>query len=203
MTIRATRRQLMGDGIAAAAGLVGAGATASALASAASAATTPAQVEARALTHAFQIEQLLVTAYHQVVSSPVVHPPVLDQLRIHLDQEIEHTKLLQRALVGRGEIVPAAPSLSAAQAELASHKIHWSLSDLRSQHDCLKLLVDIESLAENAYFDAVGTVQDPGLLRTCSEIMGCEAQHWTVLSGFLNHRNPKKAAPYPFVAGTS
>ncbi len=40
------------------------------------------------------------------------------------------------------------------------------------------------------------------LARTCAEIMGCEAQHWTVLSGFLNHRDATKAVPYPFVAGT-
>ena len=202
MGLTPNRRELMSDGAAAAAGLLAAGATASALAPAASAVTTPAQVEARALTHAFQMEQLVVTAYRQVVASPVVHPPVLDQLRTHLDQEIEHVRLLQHALSTRGEIVPAPPSLAAAQAELAGHKIHWSLTNLRNQHACLKLLIDVESLVENAYFDAVGKVQDHALLRTCAEILGCEAQHWTVLSGFLNHRNPKKAAPYPFVEGT-
>jgi hypothetical protein len=203
MGFTSTRRQLMSDGLTAAAGVVGAGAAASALAPAASALGTPAQVEARALTHAFQIEQLIVIAYRQVVASPVVHPPVLDQLRKHLDQEAEHVRLLQQALTRRGELVPAPPGLEAAQDELASHQVHWSLTNLRSQHDCLKLLVDVESLAENAYFEAVGKLQDPALLRTCAAIMGCEAQHWTVLSGFLNHRDPKKASPYPFVEGST
>jgi Ferritin-like domain len=202
MGLRSTRRQLVSDGIAAGAGLVGAGAVASVLASAASATAAPPQVEARALTHALQIEQLLLIAYRQVVASPVVHPPVAGQLRTQLGQETVHVALLEKALADRGEIIPTPPSLAAAQIELTQHQVHWSLTNLRNQHDCLKLLVDIESLAENAYFQAVGEIQDPGLLRACAEIMACEAQHWTVLSGFLNHEDPKKAVPYPFVEGT-
>jgi Ferritin-like domain len=198
---RSTRRQVVSDGIAAAAGLAGASVAMTALETTFAAAAPP-QVEARALTHALQIEQLLVTCYSRVVASPVVHPPVAGQLRIQLSQEIQHLALLQRALSARGEIVPTQPSLKAAQDELTRHQVHWSLTDLRSQHDCLKLLIDVESLAENAYFQAVGQVQDSSLLRTCAEILACEAQHWTVLSGFLNHQDPKKAVPYPFVEGT-
>jgi Ferritin-like domain len=201
MAPRRTRRQLVSDGVVAAAALAGAGTAASALASIASAAVPP-QVEARAVTHALQIEQLVLIAYRQVVASPVVHPSVGAQLRIHLKQETEHVRLLERALAARGEIVPAPPSLTAAQTELAQHQVHWSLTNLPNQHDCLKLLIDVESLAENAYFEAVGEIQDPALLRTCAEIMAAEAQHWTVLSGFLNHQDPKKAVPYPFVEGT-
>jgi Ferritin-like domain len=201
MKLRPTRRQLVSDGLTAAVGLAGAGGAASVLASTASAAGAPPQVEAMALTHALQIEQLLLIAYRQVVASPVVHPPVAGQLRTQLGQEVAHVGILQQALAGRGEIVPTPPSLEAAQDELTQHHVHWSLTDLRNQHDCLKLLIDIESLAENAYFEAVAEVQDPILLRTCAEIMACEAQHWTVLSGFLNHQDPKKAVPYPFVEG--
>jgi hypothetical protein len=99
-------------------------------------------------------------------------------------------------------IVPGPPNLSAAQAELSRHGVHWSLARLRSQHDILKLLVDVESLAEYAYFEAVEKLQDQTLVGTCAQIMACEAQHWTVLSGFLNHQEAKKAVPYPFVEGT-
>ena len=201
MRRRRTRREVVADGVAAAAGLAGAG-TAMAALGVTAAAAAPPQVEARALAHALQIEQLLVTAYRQVVASPVVHPPVAGQLRIQLGQETEHVALLERALSVRGEIVPTPPSLEAAQAELARHKVHWSLTELHNQHDCLKLLIDVESLAENAYFQAVGQVQDSYLLRTCAQILANEAQHWSVLSGFLNHQDPKKAVPYPFVEGT-
>jgi hypothetical protein len=199
---RSTRRELVSDGISAAVAVAGAGVAASALAATASAEAAPPQVEARALTHALQIEQLVLTAYRQVVASSVVHPPVLGQLRTQLSHEITHVKLLEQLLTARGQIVPAPPSLAQAQTELTQHKVHWSLTDLRNQHDSLKLLVDVESLAENAYFQAVREIQDAALLRTCAEIMACEAQHWTVLSGFLNHQDPKKAVPYPFVEGT-
>ena len=88
------------------------------------------------------------------------------------------------------------------KATLNRHQIHWSLTRLRDQHACLKLLVDVESLVESAYFQAVGKVQDVALVRICAEILGSEAQHWTVLGGLLNHQDPTKAVPYPFVAGT-
>jgi hypothetical protein len=185
------------DGIAA-----GAVITAGALGCAPAAEAAPAQVEARALTHAVQIEQLVVIAYRQVVASGLIKPAVNHQLRTVLDQELQHVALLQRALEGRGEIVPAPPGLPGAQAALTRHEVHWSLTHLQNQHDCLKLLVDMESLAENAYFQAIQKLQDLPLVRTCVEIMGCEAQHWTVLSGFLNHRDATRAVPYPFVEGT-
>jgi Ferritin-like domain len=192
-----TRRELMQDGAAAAAvaGALG-------LAGAAAAAAATAPVQARALTHALQIEQLVVIAYRQVVGSSVLTPSVAGQLQTHLTQELEHVGLLERALASRGELVPTPPALPAAQAALTRHGVHWSLTHLTSQHNCLKLLVDVESLAENAYFKAIQQLTDLALARICAEIMGCEAQHWTVLSGFLNHRDPMKAVPYPFVEGS-
>lgn len=174
-----------------------------ALAGGAVAAAAPAPVEARALTQALQIEQLVVIAYRQVVGSSLLTGLVAAQLRAHLTQEVEHVAVLERALEVRGEIVPTPPSVPNAQAALSHHGVHWSLTKLQNQHDCLKLLVDVESVSENAYFQAVQKLEDLSLARTCTEILGCEAQHWTVLSGFLNHRDPKKAVPYPFVAGAT
>ncbi|MBV8430807.1 MAG: ferritin-like domain-containing protein [Solirubrobacterales bacterium] len=199
---RPTRRELVSDGLAAAAGVIGAGAAASLLAPSASGAEPPAQAEARALIHTLQLEQLLVIAYRQVIDSNLLTASVAGQLRVQLSQELEHVSLLEHALTSRGEIVSAPPSLAEAQAALARHHVHWSLTRLRNQHDSLKLLVDVESLVENAYFKAVGHIQDPGLVQTCAAIMGCEAQHWTVISGYLNRRRPVKVVPYPFVEGT-
>jgi hypothetical protein len=193
----------MRHGLAAAGGALAAGGVVEILEPVSPAAAAPAQLEARALTQALQIEQVVVIAYRQVTSSNVVKPAVRAQLRMLLDQETEHVTLLKRALSARGEIVPAPPNLDAAQAVLSAHKVHWSLTQLRNQHDALKLLVDLESLAENVYFDAVGIVAETALVRTCAEIMGCEAQHWTVLSGLLNHEDATKAVPYPFVAGSA
>jgi hypothetical protein len=195
----ATRRELLGAAGAAAAGAGGAVAV---LAPAAWAATAPAEVEARALAHVLEIEQLVVVAYRRALGSGVLRSPVKGQLQTHLAQELEHLAAIQGPATGRGIVAPAPPNLRAAQAELSRHGVHWSLAHLGSQHDCLKLLVDVESLAENAYFQAVEKLQDQTLVATCAEIMGCEAQHWTVLSGFLNHQDAMKAVPYPFVEGT-
>lgn len=192
----------MTKGMALGGGALAAGSGADLLAGAAPAVAAPAQVEARALTHALQIEQVVVIAYRQAVSSDVLREPVRIQLRLLLGQEMEHVRLLERALMARGEIVAAQPSVDAAQAVLIQHGVHWSLTRLRNQHDALKMLVDVESLAENVYFEAVGAVAEPALIRTCAAMMGCEAQHWTVLSGLLNHEDAAKAVPYPFVAGS-
>lgn len=198
----ATRRELLRGGLAVGAGVAGAEGTLWALGPVAQATSTPGQTEARALAHALEIEQLVVVCYRQALGSGVLRAPVKGQLQTHLAQELEHVSVLERAAPGRGVSVPSAPNLEAAQDDLARHQVHWSLTDLRSQHDCLKLLVDVESLAENAYFQAVEALGDLTLAGTCAELMGCEAQHWTVLSGFLNHRDPMKAVPYPFVEGT-
>jgi hypothetical protein len=144
-----------------------------------------------------------VIAYRQVVSSDVLKPVVRRQLRTLLGQEIQHVTLLEHALRSRGAIVPAPPSVESAQVVLTRHQVRWSITQLHNQHDSLKLLVDVESLAESVYFDAVGVVAEPALVRMCAEIMGCEAQHWTVLSGLLNHQDATKAVPYPFVAGSA
>jgi hypothetical protein len=196
MEPRKTRRELVGVAGGVLAGTAAATALGPPLAAAA-----PAQVEARALTHALQIEQLVVISYRQVTASRVLKPAVRAQLQTLLAQEDEHVALLKRELEARGEIVPAPPGLAAAQVALTRHQVHWSLTDLRSQHDCLKLLVDVESLVENAYFEAVASLQEASLMRMSAEIMSCEAQHWTVLAGLLNHQDPKKAVPYPFVEG--
>jgi Ferritin-like domain len=206
MDRRPTRRGLMRDGIRLGSGTLAAGTLAAgslaAGADAAEAIAAPTQDETQALIHALELEQVVVIAYQQVVASAALRPGVRSQLQTVLGQEREHVRLLERALISRGRVAPVPPSIPSAQAVLTRHQVHWSLTQARSQHDGLKLLVDAESLVENAYFQAVATVADPGLLRTCAEIMGCEAQHWTILSGLLNHRNPMKAVPYPFVEGT-
>lgn len=192
MTIRPTRRELVTYGIAA-----GAAASALAVTSDAMALST---TDEQALAQTLRVEQLLVLAYERVVAAPVLSSPVRGELTRLLSQERDHVKALEEAARRLGSTVSVGrPSLEEAQAALTREHVPWSLTDLRSQRACLKLLIDLESVAESTYFKAIGGVQDPGVIRTCAEIMGCEAQHWTVLSGFLNHGDPTKAVPYPFV----
>ena len=166
------------------------------------AASRPAESEPQVLERVLGIELLVVTAYQHVLATRLLEPAVRNQLNVLLRQELEHVGMLRATLERIGSTGPPAPSVAAAQAELTRHHVYWSLTQLRHQRSALKLLVDVESLAENAYFGAIAKLRDPQLVRTSAEVMGCEAQHWTVLSGFLHHEDPIKAVPYPFVGGS-
>jgi hypothetical protein len=194
-----TRRELVRSGIAAT-GVLSAVAVNSPRALAA---VAPAQSDAAVLARTLQIEQLVLIAYRQAVGSGALGPTAIGPLRALLSQELEHVATLEHGLRGLGASVPAPPAVASAQAALVRHHVFASLTRLRTQHECLRLLIDVESLAEGAYFSAISKLSDPGLLRTSTEIMGCEAQHWTLLSALQHHGNVDRAVPYPFVQGSS
>jgi hypothetical protein len=93
--------------------------------------------------------------------------------------------------------------LNSASAELSKHNVPDNLTALHTTNDSLKLLVDLESVAEGVYFTALATLSKPGLQRLSAQIMACEAQHWTALSGLRNPGVYVKAVPWPFVTGSS
>ena len=66
----------------------------------------------------------------------------------------------------------------------------------------MKLLVDLESLAEGAYYTPLKDLTNPRLVRLTAQIMSCEAQHWTVVSGLRNPGQYVKAIPWPYVWGS-
>jgi hypothetical protein len=80
--------------------------------------------------------------------------------------------------------------------------VEGSLTDLHSQNDCLKLLVDLESAAEGAHYTVLKDLSLPAHQHLSVQMMACEAQHWTVLSGLRNPGQYVKAIPWPFVYGT-
>jgi hypothetical protein len=161
--------------------------------------SAPGAGDSAVLSRTLRIEQLVVTVYQRVLASGLVVPAVASQLRVQLAQEHQHIATLERAL---RELGASTTSVSAAQRELHHHHIHIALARLRSQHECLKLLIDVESLAERAYFEATSHLTDPELVRTSIEAMGCEAQHWTVLSAIQHPGKLYRSVPYPFVVGS-
>ena len=195
MSDRSTRRELVGSAAVAviATGLTGARAAR---------AQTPPMTDADVLRRTLQIEQVVVIAYRRAISSGALQPPIARQLRAFLGQELQHVAILEGALRSLGAPVPPPPrDLAAAQRALTTHHVEASLIDLRTEKDCLRLLVDVETLAEDAYFEAVGKLTDAALQRTSAQIMGCEAQHWTVLSSARHHGDVMISVPYPFVGG--
>jgi hypothetical protein len=167
------------------------------------AAGSPSVAEVEALSHALETERLAEIAYRQVLATNVLKTSVRSQLGVLLAQDQEHVARLEEVLTRLGASLPQGPTgVAAAQAMLAKHGVHRSLSALPTQHDCLRILIDVESLTEGAYFKAIPALADPTLLQLSVAIMGSDAQHWTVLSRIQHHGDPLKAVPYPFVEGS-
>lgn len=187
-----TRRELLG---AAAAVAVCAG-----LSAQPALAATPAD-DHQILVTVLGIELLLVWSYERVLGHGTIGGAAHQAVARILEQEHQHVNAVQAAAGGTPASVPI--TLAAAERELARHHVGASPRDLGTQHDCLRLLVDVESVAEGAWFTAIGQLADPRLAATGAAIMASEAQHWTVLSGFSHHDDPKIVVPYPFVRGSS
>lgn len=192
-----TRRGLVRSGV----GWAAAGSLLGGLAPSAAAASSPAATET--LSYALEAERLAVIGYEQVLASGVLTPSVRSQVEEQLAQDRQHVAALEHILRAIGASLPRGPaSVPEAQAMLSQHQIHRSLTNLTTQHDCLRVMINIESLTEGAYFKAIPTLADATVVRTCASIMGSDAQHWTVLSNIQHSGDVTISVPYPFVQGS-
>jgi len=167
-------------------------------------ADTPPVSDAEALSKALVVERLMVLAYRRVLASGTLTPDVEAVLTPLLAHELEHVSAVAARLERMGVRAATGPlDLSSASDELSKHNVPGSLTDLHTMNDSLKLLVDLESVAEGVYFTALATLSKPGLQRLSAQIMACEAQHWTAVSGLRNPGQYVKAVPWPFVTGSS
>jgi hypothetical protein len=218
---RATRRELIVGAAGAALGATGLGATglgaggigaggigagglgAGALGAESALADTPAPSDAELLGNALEVERLMVLGYRRVFGSGLLTPEIQRAIAPHLGHEIAHVKALAAHLEALGAPAPTGPlDLKTAADVMAQYHASDSLTDLHSQNDCLKLLVDLESVAEGIHYTSLKDLRNPALQRLSAQIMACEAQHWTVLSGLRNPGQYVKAIPWPFVYGT-
>jgi hypothetical protein len=174
------------------------------------AALAPAQAEAAtgsenaAISHVLLAERVAVIAYRQALARNVLGPAASAQVRLLLAQEDQHVAKLEKALAGLGAPVPAGPSnLAAAQSFLSQNSVSPNLTAIPTQHDALRLLINVESLTEGAYFTSIPKLVHPALIQLSVEMMGSDAQHWTALSGIQHDGDVVLAVPYPFVQGTS
>lgn len=166
-------------------------------------AAAPLGRDRRLLARTLRIQTLGLWTYDRVLDHGRLEP---DARRIILrlrGYEREHVAVLTRHLAAPGHLALPTWSTTSAAAELDRHGIGASVGGLGTQHDCLRLLIDVESLIEAAWFAAIGGLSDPTLATLAAQIMACEAQHWTVLSGLSHHEDPKMTVPYPFVRGSS
>jgi Ferritin-like domain len=154
---------------------------------AAQAATTP-PTDGQVLAIILGIELLLVFAYRQALASDVLTGGAGALFHHLLGQEHEHARAISAELTRVGGATPPQEpaTIAAADQELVAYRIPGTFTGTHKQRDWLRLMIGIESVAERAYWRAMGTVQDGELLRLCAEIMANEAQHWTLLSMTLH-----------------
>jgi hypothetical protein len=150
------------------------------------------------------VERLVVLAYRQVLASGTLAAGENAVLEQFLAQELEHVATLAARLEALGAAADTAPlDVKTGDALLGKHYISGSVTDVHTRKDCFRLLIDLESVAEGAYFTALKTLGTAELVRMSAQAMGCEAQHWTVLSGLRNPGIYVKSVPWPFVTGSS
>jgi Ferritin-like domain len=196
MDVRLTRRQLVAGTLFAAGGLAAAPAVALA--------DTGVPSDSDALAKVLEAERLIVLGYRQALASGTLGTGDAAVLEPFLTQELEHVSTVAAQLEALGTMSDTSPlDVTAGNALLAKHHVPGSLTDLHARADCLKLLVNLESVAEGAYFTALKTLGHADLVTLCAQAMACEAQHWTVISGLRNPGIYVKSIPWPFVTGSS
>ncbi len=205
-----TRRQLIVRGAAAAglagvgvgaAGLAGVGAATNASVAQASA-TPPPRDDGEELQSLAGIEQLAAFAYGHLLQTGSLSAGTAGSLRTFLAHEREHVRLLSGALDRLGKPAPPAPSdVDTAGRALAKLQVPGRLQDVKSEQDALRYLIGVETLGEGAYYSAMSRLSDERLLALAAQVMSCEAQHWTALSGLLHAGDVYRAVPYPVVLG--
>ena len=195
-----TRRELIA-GAAAGAGLWAIGV--SALRPEDAEAAAP-QTDAELIRAILAVELLVVFSYEQVLSSGKLSADTEHVIRQLLDHEHTHVDVLSADLEELGQTPPDPPaSVTAADAELSVLHGSAKLASLNSEEDCLRLLEQVESLAQGAYYVSMSKFADVKLARTCASILGAEAQHYTAVAGLLHPGDINKAVPGAFVEGSA
>jgi ferritin-like protein len=152
-----------------------------------------------------ETELLSVAAVERVLASPHLHRRAQALARRVLAAEHAHVIALERALRGLGVAArPSAPATVAGIDErLAVRHVHQTVSGLHNEHDCLDLLLALESMAEGVYYAAMPNLREGSLQRLAAGLLASEAQHEALLGLLRNPKDFNRAAPYAFVEGFS
>ena len=148
------------------------------------------------------VEQLLAFTYQHLVAAGGLSDATKPLIAGFLSHERVHVTLLTAALARLGGGAPAPPgTVAEASRALARLGAPGSLRLSHTEVDSIHYLIGAETVAEGAYYDALSRLNDAKLAVTAAEIMGCQAQHWTSLSGLLHAGDVNRAVPYPVVLG--
>ena len=132
--------------------------------------------DAPILARAINLERVSVIAYDTLIGAAFVTPALGGALRRFRAHEQEHEDALVTALTSLGGTPPAPP-----QGVADVDKVVDGLRDVRSRADMLTFLIELETAAVAAYFDAHAKFGEAKLLQMGASIMANEGQHLVVL----------------------
>jgi len=132
--------------------------------------------DAPTVQNAINLERVTVLAYDNVLAGGLLTPALQGVLRRFRDQEQEHADTLVTALTSLGGTPPAPP-----QGVADVDQVVEGLRDVRSRADVLSFLIELETAAVAAYFDAHAKLGEAKLLQLGASIMANEGQHLVVL----------------------
>ena len=159
-----------------------------------------ARNDAQLLRGLLEYEQVAEFAYAHIARFAVLRARAPSTVARLLGQERRHAQLLASALTARGATVPTpVTGVAAADRTLARLGVSGRLEDAHHQDAALHLLIAVETAGENMYYAAIERLASRSLLDLAGEILACEGQHWSVLSGLLQFENPGRNAPHAFV----
>lgn len=198
----ATRRRFL-SGVLVVGGLTEVGAAVDAVGAAGGAeAAASAPSDAEAIGQLLAAEMLAIAVYEGVLSSGLLSPQPERTARRVIDQERAHVQALRPTLEKLGGTPPPPISgVAAVDRALAARRIAGRISKLRTEHDCVSLLLDLESVVESVYFKAMAKLRSRGVIRLAAQIMANEAQHATAISEARRPGDIWQAVPYAIVEG--
>ena len=132
--------------------------------------------DAPVLAKAINLERVCVIAYDTLIGGGLLTPALADVLRRFRAHEQQHEDALVTALTSLGGTPPAPP-----EGVADVDKIVDGLRDVRSRADLLTFLIELETAAVAAYFDAHAKFGEAKLLQMGASIMANEGQHLVVL----------------------
>jgi rubrerythrin len=199
----ATRRQLV-SGLLAFGGMAAGGTVAVGAAAGAAGAETVAAppTDGDLVGEMLAAEVLAIAVYESVLGSGLLSPQPERTARRVLDQERAHVQALRPVLEKlSGTMPPSLTGSAAVDKALADRRIAGRIEKLRTEHDCVSLLLDLESDVQSTYFKAMSRIENRGVMRLAAEIMANEAQHATAISEARRPGDIGQAVPYAFVEG--
>jgi bacterioferritin (cytochrome b1) len=128
------------------------------------------------LQKAITLERTMVLAYDQIIRDALLAAPEQRLARVLRSHEQQHADTLTTALTDLGGAPPVEPV-----GVEAIDKLVKGVDDLRRQPEILGFLIELETAAVAAYYDAQAKFVEAKLLQSGASIMAAEGQHLVVL----------------------